>query len=364
MAETSQTVTEDPRPKRGRATRAVPGIAAAAMALVVVAVLVLSAAGPGLGLFAKASPTPSGRVGATGSGAPGASASAMPGAEDDVLSTVPPLLAPAETAPVGIPVPTTECLPGPNGGCAQVAAPTREPSGSHGPELSFTVHVPILEYHRVKPAAGETGYAVDLITPPELFEAQMAAMSTAGWHTITMGELGDDLQQGIQPSARSFVVTFDDGYEDGYTYAYPILRRYGFVATYFVIGSRIGDTDSLTVSELQALLAASCEIGNHTMDHVDLVALTAQNQAREIYDNSALIARDIGVWPQSFSYPAGFTDESVIAAVAATPALETAVVQQSSKPENWANRWQLPRIRVGPGTYPQDLVDKATRYVS
>jgi peptidoglycan/xylan/chitin deacetylase (PgdA/CDA1 family) len=364
MAETPQTVTKVPRPKRGRATRAVPVMAAAALALAVVAVLVLSAAGPGLGLFAKASPTPSGRVGATGSSTPGASASTMPDAEDDARSTVPPLLAPAETEPAGIPVPATSCLPGPNGGCPQVAAPTKESSGSHGPEASFTVHVPILEYHRIKPAAGETGYAVDLITPPELFDAQMAAMSTAGWHTITMGELGDDLRQGIQPSARSFVVTFDDGYEDGYTYALPILRRYGFVATYFVIGSRIGSTENLSVEELRALQSAGCEIGNHTLDHVDLVALTAQNQAREIYDNSALIARDIGVWPQSFSYPAGFTDANVMAAVAATPGLETAVVQQSSKPETWANRWQLPRIRVGPGTYPQNLVDKATRYVS
>jgi peptidoglycan/xylan/chitin deacetylase (PgdA/CDA1 family) len=225
------------------------------------------------------------------------------------------------------------------------------------------MHVPIFEYHRIKLPSGETGYNLSLVTPPDLFQAQMTAMSAAGWHTITMGQLGDDLRLGIQPTPKSFVVTFDDGYEDGFTNAYPILQRHAFVATYFVVGGQIGRAGHLTVAELQTLNAAGCEIGNHTLDHVDLVSLTPDNQVREILGNSDLIARDIGVWPQSFAYPAGFTDASVIAAVAATPGLETAVVQQSSKPQTWANRWQLSRIRVGPGTYPQDLLSKATRYV-
>jgi peptidoglycan/xylan/chitin deacetylase (PgdA/CDA1 family) len=228
---------------------------------------------------------------------------------------------------------------------------------------TFTLHVPILEYHRVKSSAGETGYSVDLITPPDLFEAQMAAMSAAGWHTITMGELGDDLRLGIQPPARTFVPTFDDGYEDGYTYALPILQRFGFVGTFFAVGSQIDQPDHLTVSELRELLAAGCEIGNHTMDHVDLETQNTGGLLAQIYGDSALIARDLGVWPQSFAYPAGLTNAAVIAAVAATPGLETAVIQGGSKHETWTDRWELPRMRVGPGTTPQDLIDQTTRYL-
>ena len=47
----------------------------------------------------------------------------------------------------------------------------------------------------------------------------------------------------------------------------------------------------------------------------------------------------------------------------ATPGIQTAVIQGGTGPEAWPNRLQIPRIRVGPGTYPQDLVDRATRYV-
>jgi peptidoglycan/xylan/chitin deacetylase (PgdA/CDA1 family) len=360
MAETTETSNEITRASRRRAARAVPGVIAAAIALAVVVVLAVGAAGSGFGTASNARPAGSG---VPGSGAPVPGSTGATSSRADEIATLASSAGPAETEPIGGPYPSPSCIPVNGDGCLAVAAPTKNTSATQGPGADFTLHVPILEYHRIKPPAGETGYSLDLVTPPETFQAQMTALSAAGWHTITMGDLGDDLRLGIQPSPKTFVVTFDDGYEDGYTYAYPILLRHGFVGTYFVIGSRIGQADQLTVAELQTLNAAGCEIGNHTMDHVDLVPLTPENQVREIYDNSALIARDIGVWPQSFAYPAGFTDANVMAAVAATPGLETAVVQQSSKLQNWANRWQLPRIRVGPGTYPQDLLDKATRYV-
>ncbi len=188
-------------------------------------------------------------------------------------------------------------------------------------------------------------------------------MAADGWHTITMGELGDDMRLGMQPAPKSFVVSFDDGYEDGYTYAFPILRKYGYVATYFVVAARIGTPNHLDAAELTTLLAAGSEIGNHTMDHVDLRVQPPDTLRREVYGASALIANTIGVWPQSFCYPFGKTNDTVLAAIAATPGLETATVQGGSKPETWVNRLILPRIRVGPGSYPQILVDKARRYV-
>jgi len=250
----------------------------------------------------------------------------------------------------------------PSPGPTPFPEPTSLPSSKSIANLTSTLHVPILEYHRVKPYAGETGYAVDLIVPPDLFASQMNAMADAGWHTITMGELGDDLRLGIQPAPKSFVVTFDDGYEDGYTYALPILQRDCFVATYFVIGGQIGHPGRLTVTELKTLLAGGNEIANHTMSHGDLRVLTPEKLKSEIYGASALIASDVGSWPKSFSYPIGLTNPQVMEAVAATPGLQTAVIQTGSKPETWANRLQIPRIRVGPGVYPQDLVYRANRY--
>ena len=169
------------------------------------------------------------------------------------------------------------------------------------------MRVPILEYHRVKPPAGESGDAASLIVPPEIFTAQMDALSAAGWRTITMGQLGDDLRLGLQPPPKSFVITFDDGYEDGYQYAYPILRSHGFVATFFVIGSLIDRPGRLTVDQLRELVAAGNEIGNHSMSHTNMMVMTPERLIVETYGASALFAGPWGIWPKSFAYPMGLT---------------------------------------------------------
>jgi len=227
---------------------------------------------------------------------------------------------------------------------------------------SFVLHVPILEYHRIKPWAGETGFARDLITPPADFQAQIDAMAAAGWKTITMGQLGDDLRFGITPEPKTFVITFDDGYEDGYQNAFPALLTHGYVATFFVIASRIGSPGFLSAFEMRQLVAAGNEIGNHSYSHKDLAAMTPDRLPLEIEGASAIIASATGQWPRSFSYPKGFGSGILQDRLAACPGLETAVIQGGSSPETWLNRWRLPRIRVGAGTYPSDLVQRAGRY--
>ena len=298
---------------------------------------------------------------ATGSSAP-ALATAGPTATPE--PTASPSQAPALGTPdVSASAGAGSCLPGFDATCPVIPAPTAAPSADPSTNRAVILHVPILEYHRVKPLSGESGYAVDLVVPPDTFAAQMDALRAAGWQTITMGQLGDYLRLGTQPSPRSFVISFDDGYEDGYSYAFPILQREGFVATFFVIAGRIGQADFLTSSEMRDLVAAGNEIGNHSISHVDLRVMTPERLVKETYGASTIIAGDVGVWPQSFSYPIGLTNPAVSDAVAATPGILTAVIQGGSKTETWANRLNLPRLRVGPGTYPPDLVERLNWYL-
>lgn len=335
-------------------------VAAIAVAILAGSVLSSSSAGA-LG---------SGGDGSDAGAPPGAIAMSTPGATAPVDAAAPTGPAPLPTAWDALPAGTPQldssasgpsCPLGPDAICRTLPEPTPLPAIAAAAG-GVALHVPILEYHRIKPPAGETGSAQGLIVPPGLFAAQMDAMSLAGWHTITMGQLGDDLRQGIAPSARSFVITFDDGYEDGYTYAAPVLERDGFVATYFVVAGRIGTPDHLTADEMRSLQTVGNEIGNHTMSHSNLEAMDTARLMSEIFGASWVIASDVGVWPRSFAYPAGLTDALVQSVVAATPGLETAVIQGGSLPETWNNRMLLCRVRVGPGTLPQDLVARADRY--
>jgi peptidoglycan/xylan/chitin deacetylase (PgdA/CDA1 family) len=256
------------------------------------------------------------------------------------------------------PAPTPSCILV----CPRTPAPEPESTPNSVAAASFRLHVPILEYHRIKPWEGETGYTRDLITPPEIFGAQMDAMAAAGWRTITLGELAEDLRFGIAPPPRTFVITIDDGYKDGYQNAMPILVSHGYVATYFVIAERIGWASFLSAFELRSLVASGMEIGNHSYSHGDLAAMTPQQQLKEVDGASAIIADVTGIWPTTFAYPRGLGSGVVTARLEACPGLSVAVVQGGSKPETWNNRWQLPRIRVGAGTYPSGLVARAELY--
>jgi len=271
---------------------------------------------------------------------------------------------PADTSAVSTSPAIAICATGFDSECYAPPPPTPAPTVVPSPGSAFTVRVPILEYHRVKPPAGESGSTASLIVPPEVFAAQMDALSTAGRHTITMGELGDDLRLGVQPAPRSFVITFDDGYEDGYQYAYPILSQDGFVPTYFLIAGQIGQSWQLSPAHMRELVAAGNEIGNHSWSHTNMMVMTPERLIVETYGASTFIAQQVGIWPKSFSYPMGLTYATSSAAVAAAPGILTAVIQGGSKRETWANRLEIPRIRVGPGTYPPDLVERLSRYVS
>jgi peptidoglycan/xylan/chitin deacetylase (PgdA/CDA1 family) len=258
---------------------------------------------------------------------------------------------------------------------------------------SLTLHVPILEYHRIVPSA-EAGHSLPgLVVPPDTFAAQLDAPAAAGWHTITMATLANDLEAGAEPPAKSFVITIDDGWDDGYTYAFAILAQHGFVATYFVIAGRIDLSSFLTSDHLKALVAAGDEIGDHTMSHFNLAGGSASTRQFQVDAAAARIAQVTGHWPESLAYPFGSENAQSVAAVAACQELRSAVIESyrpplqpvgsqtpgaSGKPaaspapkpaevpvpsDTWANRFTLQRIRVSPGTTPANLLGELDRYL-
>jgi len=321
---------------------------------------------------------------------------AVPSATND--ATAGPTASPATTAAPSPRLPSADTYPLVNScvpSSVRWAAPVTTPAG--GKASSFELQVPILMYHRIVPLAQAGNSIRGLVVPPEVFSAQLDALRGAGWHTITMAQLAADLQAHVKPSPKMFVITIDDGWDDGYTYALPILARHGFVATYFVIAGRIDMPEFLSSAHLKALIAAGDEIGDHTMDHVDLARQTEGKLKYEIDAAAARIAQVTGRWPESLAYPSGGVDTAAAAAVAACGEMRTAVIEgprtagsagpaaptTSAVPaavsallpaaatpvatmppvyETWASRWTIPRLRVSPGTVPAYLLAELNRY--
>src|SRR5436853_2671662 len=139
-------------------------------------------------------------------------------------------------APTLLPATSSATRPGP-GQPAQSAAGTTP-----------AVRVPILMYHYIRivdKARDPLGY--NLSVTPKLFALQMAWLYAHGYHTVLMSTLAGCL--GDQPAStrqlalcgpKSVALTFDDGYADAFSAALPVLRRYGFNATFYIISGLVG----------------------------------------------------------------------------------------------------------------------------
>jgi peptidoglycan/xylan/chitin deacetylase (PgdA/CDA1 family) len=275
-------------------------------------------------------------------------ASASAPAQTATPSPSPTIVEPSATpTPTPVPTPTPKPKPTPR--------PTPVPYREY--------HVPILMYHRIVPAA-ESGQAPNgLLIEPDVFRAQLKALYDGGWRTITLAQLARDMQDGTPPPPRTFVITIDDGWWDGYTYAFPIMREFGFVATYFVIAGRIDQVKSMTTDRLVELLAFGNEVGNHTENHVSLQTVNLATAKAEVDNASDRIEQLTGTRPVSLSYPMGGINQVALLAVGECPGLQIAVTEGWGVTESWLNRFASPRVRVNPTTRPDRLVAQLTAWV-
>jgi peptidoglycan/xylan/chitin deacetylase (PgdA/CDA1 family) len=126
------------------------------------------------------------------------------------------------------------------------------------------------------------------------------------------------LSNGITNQQKVVILTFDDGYESQYSNAKPILDKYGFKATFYIVCNYVGSGDNrMTWEEIKSLQQEGHDIASHTMNHDDLSKLTPQEVEYEVAQSKQCLLEQ-GINPKSFAYPfnGGSDDPSVISAVA------------------------------------------------
>ena len=163
--------------------------------------------------------------------------------------------------------------------------------------------VPVLNYHQVEQKNGNP-----LTLWPDQFEAQMAYLADEGYTTITIDEMMDALEHGTPLPEKPVIITFDDGYADNYEYAYPILKKYGFKATIFLIYDFTNAYPNyLTWEQIDEMKQSGLiHFESHTMTHANLAELTSVDELRhEIADSHDLLSEKIGYDMHYIAYPGG-----------------------------------------------------------
>jgi peptidoglycan/xylan/chitin deacetylase (PgdA/CDA1 family) len=175
-------------------------------------------------------------------------------------------------------------------------------------------------YHRVAPAGADA--TVRYRVTPEAFERQLAYLREVGFHGVTLEEWVAALDARRPLGRRSVAFTFDDGYRDFATHAWPLLRRYGFGATVFLVADLIGRTNDwdrasgeevplLDWDEIARLHADGVRFGSHSATHPALTALPAAAVVREAASSRLALERGLGVPVTAFAYPYGDVDAAV-----------------------------------------------------
>jgi peptidoglycan/xylan/chitin deacetylase (PgdA/CDA1 family) len=180
--------------------------------------------------------------------------------------------------------------------------------------------VPILMYHSIADE-DETGVQAyyRTATTPGVFAAQMDSLYQAGFSVIGLGEaVRRSTESGSAKngeSVGSVVITFDDGFQNFYTNAFPVLSRYGFTATMFLPTAHIGESrlsfkgkDCLNWGEVRELQKYGISFGSHTVTHPQLHHCDAIAIKREVADSKRMIEQKLGCAVRSFSYPYAFPE--------------------------------------------------------
>lgn len=182
----------------------------------------------------------------------------------------------------------------------------------------------VLMYHAIG-AAGERGSTY--VVPRRWFRCQMAWLYWRGYSVIGLPDLARALAACRLAPPRAVVVTFDDGYADNYSEALPVLQRYGFQATFFLVTGSIGgraawtsdpplaDRPLLTSPQIAGMLAAGMGIGAHTISHASLTGVAPDRCQAEVEGSRTELERRFGRPVSTFAYPFGDCDAEAAEAV-------------------------------------------------
>lgn len=211
--------------------------------------------------------------------------------------------------------------------------------------------IPILMFHSISsdPEPGVSPY-YRVCTSPATFARQMQLLSDLGYHGVSLAKVYRELGIGNHTQTASLhlgkeqnttlrephifssqlpsleteshdsklvVLTFDDGFRDFYTDAWPILEEHQFTATVYLPTAYIGDNprqfkgrDCLTWANIEELHQAGIEFGSHTVNHPKLVDLAPAQVEAELRDSKSAIEDHLGHPVDAFCYPYAFPSQN------------------------------------------------------
>ncbi len=233
--------------------------------------------------------------------------------------------------------------------------------GDHFPGKVTVKTAIVLMYHNIA-APPKTGGLRSLYVTPRMFRFQMWYLRAAGFKVVPLGEILS-FTKGVDQGGRLAALTFDDGYKDFYQNAYPVLKKYGYPSTVFLVSDLIGkenlwDGERLKIrkrlldwDEITEMRNHGVAFGSHTKTHPFLSRLPAGAVDEELFVSKAELEERLRLPVEFFCYPYGDYDEKT-ASVARKAGYLGAVTVNRGLVHRGDDPFEIRRSFIRLGTHP------------
>ncbi|WP_158087554.1 polysaccharide deacetylase family protein [Anaerovibrio sp. JC8] len=166
----------------------------------------------------------------------------------------------------------------------------------------------MLNYHQINPTEKNP-----LTVPTDDFAAQMAYLERNGYNTISPDQLHGFLVDGTPLPEKPILITFDDGYEDNYQYAYPILKEHNMKAAIFLVSDFMGRFDNYLVwDQVYEMSENNIYMGSHTLSHFELTPLDHGELVNQLTGGKLAVEWKTFKFCEYIAYPGGFYNQLVL----------------------------------------------------
>ena len=173
----------------------------------------------------------------------------------------------------------------------------------------MTYKIPILLYHDLEspdcPNEKSDLATRGTVVNADMFEEQIRYLVKNGYESISIKDYFDiaSYMKSIPP--QRIILTFDDGHHSNYRLAFPILKKYGFKATFFIIADRVDQDHHLTRGRIKEMADAGMEIGSHGLTHRYLPLLDHKEIEHEVCESKKILESIMKQPVDYFAFPGG-----------------------------------------------------------
>ncbi len=177
----------------------------------------------------------------------------------------------------------------------------------------------ILMYHMI--SEPKTAAEIKYACRPKQFEQHLQMLLNEGFKPVSIGAIEDYYINHTPLPDKAFLITLDDGFEDNYCNAFPILRRYQIPAIIYLATGLVGKTNQwmsaptfskrkmLSWAQIKEMLSQGIDFGSHTLNHPALTELDDESVCKELVQSKKIIEEQLGVACSHFAYPFGLLNE-------------------------------------------------------